>query len=194
MRFFKDRIDMLVEERAFRGPLFASAVAIISFLVDPLIDAISKTPEGAMRELMGAPIWAWGLIAAGVIMAVSSYEGMYRMRRRIKGGRRALSELRAKGVELRGLGRYDFADNSSWLQWKGRVLQWDQDVLTELRRINEADAVWFEVLDVVWWWYPRVPFRGTPGTNDEQKKLYRELDARLDNLGEMIRDLWRGGE
>lgn len=71
--------------------------------------------------------------------------------------------------------------------WIAEVVQWERDVTSAIAKVNEADAVWFSVLDVVP--EPRIALYGAVPSNHE--KLYRQHDARLARLGDMIRNLWR---
>ena len=82
-----------------------------------------------------------------------------------------------------------FADQASWQRWEKEAKDWNEKVLEEMKKLDEADALWFSVLDNVP--EPRIKFYKPYNHKDPHDKLYREHDLRLRRLGEMLQTNWR---
>ena len=152
----------------------------------------------AHLEKIGLPVppglplpWAAAIAVIFVIVAWALLEYSVTLGRRISGARVELSRLRAKGVDIRNDGRFAFPDESSWLDWKQKAEDWNTEVIAAIGKVNEADAQWFSILDIVP--EPRLPMKVEDPSKlyDGHMKLYREHDCRVARLGEMVRELWR---
>ena len=88
----------------------------------------------------------------------------------------AVTQLPGMGV----LSETDFA------QWERRALLWNDRVIESIRKISEADAEWFSILDVV-----TVPRVGAGFNFGPFQKLFGEHDLRVKRLGKMIYRLWK---
>jgi hypothetical protein len=140
------------------------------------------------------------LIITNFILMHGLWNYAMRLRSQIKGARLNLAELRELGVGLRNDGHRNgvpihirVIDETSYLDWKARIEKWNNDVIDEIKRISEADAIWFGVLDVM----PPLrtvaevsPFEKGFPYRDEHLHFLRLHDARVARLGEMIRELW----
>ena len=143
-----------------------------------------------MTELIGLPSWVIATWVAAGFVIYWLLDHAVKLQRRMGGARVELSNLRAEGVEIRNTGRHKFADEPSYLAWKKSVIDWEANVVAAISKVNEADAEWFKVLDVV----PipaRLPFYKKHDPEDLHELHYRMHDCRLDRLGKMILNLWR---
>lgn len=142
--------------------------------------------------LPGLPLpWAAAIAVIFVIVVLALLEHAVKLQRRISGARVELSHLRAKGVGIRNDGRFGFRDEISWLDWKQEAEDWNTEVIAAIGKVNEADAQWFSILDIVP--EPRLPMKVKTLNKlyEGHMKLYREHDCRVARLGEMVRELWR---
>lgn len=162
------------------GGIITLAIALFD-LVRPLLEGVGMT------ALVGMPSWALAIIVALGLIAFWLLERLVKLERQIKGARLELARLRTDGVALRNEGRGFLGTEPAWPDWEKRVLQWNDDVIANIKKINEADAEWFSVLDVVP--PPRLKPHAYPGS-DGHNKLYPEHDFRLKRLGEMIYSVW----
>lgn len=148
--------------------------------------------------LWGVPDWVWALWGGTLVLLFFIIEYATRLRLRIRGVRVGLSKLRTEGVNIRNDGEWVFQTQNELNAWQAKVIDWNKRVIEEIRKINEADAEWFSVLDVVG--PPRVPIKLNQITYqmlqiltwvDDQQRIYTQHDNRLSRLGEMVRSLWR---
>jgi hypothetical protein len=96
--------------------------------------------------------------------------------------RKPLALLRAKGVAIRNAGQKQ--KEATFKEWLADTEKWDADVLAEIRKTDEADAEWFDILDAV----PeaRVQYIPYPGDQHRHIKAMREHDYRLVKLEQLI--------
>lgn len=147
--------------------------------------------------LTALPAWVpfvVGLFVAHMMITWAVVEYAVKLRRQIRGTRVGLSSLRKEGVDLRNRGREPILDEAIWKAWERDVKDWNDRVIATIKDVNEADAIWFSVLDVVP--PPRIaPFATDPPTKElwvaDRFRLYSWHDLRVCRLGEMIRELWR---
>lgn len=92
-----------------------------------------------------------------------------------------LAALRTAGVQLRNRGR-NLESAAQVPEWIEGVLAWDQEVQSEIRTIDPADAEWFATLDAVP--PPRVTLSKPLG--ELHSKHYREHDFRLVKLEKLV--------
>lgn len=162
-------------------------VAAIFFSVTALFDRIASWLKGgSMMDLIGMPSWAAGIIVLLLFFLYWTIERLVLLDRRMSGARAELAKLRSEGVEIRNDG-VEIKDEGAWRQWEKAANEWSEKVYVNLRKISEADAEWFRVLDVVPVTprVPHIPF------NKEHTKLFGEHDCRVDRLGSMVYNLWR---
>jgi hypothetical protein len=97
--------------------------------------------------------------------------------------RKRLAELRADGVKLRNeVGQLTIGKGD----WIKRINKWREDTISAIREIDEADADWYCILDVVP--EPRItlPMTLRGGSYHELLKNFREHDFRLVRLDQLI--------
>jgi hypothetical protein len=176
---------------AAAGPrrfIIGAVISVIIGISDHLWSWLGNT---SMAKLLGIPSWAVAIIVALLLISYWLLEYLVQLRRRIRGARAELAELRKDGVALRNEGR-SISDKATFAKWKKATLDWDEKVIAAIKKINEADAVWFSVLDVVP--EPRLPIEDTSQVDlilsAAHHKAYREHDYRLRRLGEMLYELW----
>ncbi|GMV61354.1 MAG: hypothetical protein AMXMBFR74_05230 [Parvibaculum sp.] len=196
MNGYKDYFAALKAALGFRRFLLTSIVSSATALVDRIS---KKSVEFGLDYLVAIPSWLIGacVFSALIFWWVLSYA--VTLRRQILGTRVALSHLRGEGVKLRNAATSVFPTQRDFDEWEKKVLDWRTLVIEEIRKINEADAEWFSVLDVVP--PPRISISSLTPTQTAatmnwaaaQKKLYGEHDCRLARLGDMIQNLWRDG-
>ena len=162
---------------------FASFAGVITWWLTYLSEVGVNISPGSLLPWVSA----FATILIVIVLALLDYA--VKLRRRMGGARIKLSHLREEGVRIRNAGNNQFADQSSWLRWQESALDWDKKIIDAIKEVNEADAIWFSVLDVVP--SPRIPFYRTHDPSDPHEKLYREHDFRLKRLGAMIQNLWR---
>jgi hypothetical protein len=109
----------------------------------------------------------------------------------MRGARFELAKLRTEGVAIRNEGR-SISHKQVLSKWEKKVGDWNSAVISSMGEINQADAEWFSVMDVI----PdaRLPIENTI-PNDltasaVHHKLYREHDFQLRRLGEMLYEIW----
>lgn len=147
--------------------------------------------------LIGVPSWAIGTFFGTVLVTYWLLEYVVDLRRQIFGTRVSLSKLRSEGVSIRNKGAKRFQTLEAYEEWHESVLDWNDRTISEIRKINEADAEWYAVLDIVE--PPRLPievsksFRPALPWDELHDVNYRQHDFRLKRLGEMIQNLWRDG-
>ncbi len=152
----------------------------------------ARQVELGITGLWGMPAWFVGGWLATAVIALLFLHHAVKLHRQIRGTRTELSKLRAEGVKLRNSGVPAFQDYREWEKWSDSVNDWRERVIAEIRNINEADAEWFSVLDVIP--PPRLACSvSSPPQQWEKDRLdaYQFHDYRVKLLGEMIRDLWR---
>ena len=176
-----------------RGRVLSAAWGAKRYMLIPLSGTIGgflywaagKLSEVGVGGLLGIPAWFFGLFVAVLIGLWWLLEYAVKLRRTIGGARVDLSRLRKEGVELRNEGMQ--AKNITSLSaWMASVSDWNMRVIKAIKKVNEADAEWFSVLDVV----PRPRLKFT-AMNADHSKAFNEHDFRLKILGEMIQNLWR---
>lgn len=189
MGWIRDRWAVLQISLGFRRfllvPIFGAVVTGVDWLVGRLAMA-------DMGSLIGVPSWAVGLYAATLLVLWWVLEYAVKLRKQIRGTRVELSRLRSEGVGLRNLGMSMFPTQADFDKWKDETVNWNDGVIEEIRKINEGDAEWFKVLDVVE--TPRLLIDIKPPAPDwmeDHKKHFQNHDFRLKRLGEMIQHLWR---
>lgn len=181
-----------------------AALGVRRFLLTPLIGSVigmvdwvlAKLNQSGMITLVGVPSWMIGICVAISLVLWWMIKFAVKLRQQISGSRTALSRLRAAGVAIRNDGRDIFTKRADFNIWNTRVDQWEKEVVQAIREVNEADAEWFAILDVVP--KPRVKIRNLstnstdhPNWQGDHTRAYNQHDARLDRLGDMIRNLWR---
>lgn len=170
---------------------------IISTVIGAAAWASQKLAEfdiGYVEEILSVLV---GLLVAAILFFLWVWDYAVKLRGQIRGTRVELSRLRAEGVELRNAAIAIFSTQTEFDEWKKKALEWNKRVIEEIRKINEADAEWFSILDVVS--PPRIAMANqsppqtvaSMGWQGAQIKLYKEHDCRLARLGDMIRNLWR---
>ena len=183
-----------------RWAVLQAALGLRRFLLAPIIGTVvgsvdwvaRKFAEADMGHLIGVPSWAVGIFAATFLVFWWVLEYAVKLRKQIKGTRTELSRLREEGVGIRNAGMSMFSTRNGYDAWKAKTLDWNSRVIEEIRKINEADAEWFKVLDVVK--APRLQIDIRPPAPDwmnDHKFFYKNHDFRLKRLGEMIQNLWR---
>jgi hypothetical protein len=177
---------------------FSAAAGVRRYVIGGIVSIIIAVSDHlwpslgfSVSSVLGLPSWALGVIIALLLISYWLLEHVTELRLRMKGARLELAKLRATGVALRNEGMW-IADREVLRRWERRVEKWNKDVIKNIAKINEADAEWFSILDVV----PpgRLSIERTLN-NDLQRsahhnKLYREHDFRLRRLGQMIYRLW----
>jgi hypothetical protein len=147
--------------------------------------------NASMTGLLGVPSWAVAIIVALGMIAYWLLEDLVHLRRRMRGARYELAKLRSQGVAIRNEGT-SITHRQTLENWKKRTLDWNEEVIANIKMINEADAEWFSILDVVP--EPRIPIERTSTVDltlsADHHKLYREHDLRLKRLGEMLYEIW----
>lgn len=169
----------LGSRRYLLAPVFGSIAGFFSWLAD-------EFNKAGMNALVGFPPWAVATIVMLLMIAWWLLEYAEKLQTQISGTRAHLSALLSKGVEIRNDGRGKFPDQDSWIAWEESAVNWNSEVIEAIRKVNEADAQWFAVLDVVP--SPRLKF---DPTHIAHTKLYREHDFRLKRLGDMVQNLRR---
>ena len=188
MGWISDRLAVVKaawQERRYVLPSLIVAVAGVSGLLIALLQAQGLDLSGLLPYLVG-------LFIASLLGGFWIIEYAVKLRKQIRGTRVGLSVLRQEGVVIRNDGRRAFRDKSSWTEWEKRAKDWNLRVIEKIKEVNEADAIWYETLDVVP--LPRLNFAKTSAREfweDEQERLYGWHDFRLKRLGEMIQSLWR---
>lgn len=151
----------------------------------------SRFGNVSMAGLLGIPSWAVAIFVALAMIAYWLLEYLVYLRRRMRGARYELAQLRSQGVAIRNEGR-SIIDRQKFEDWNKRSLDWNEQVIANIKKINEADAEWFSILDVV----PdaRLPIEHTSAVDlkmsADHHKSYREHDLRLKRLGEMLYEIW----
>lgn len=136
----------------------------------------------------GVPSWIAAIIVILTLNFFWLLEYIVLLRRRIRGARFDLAKLRAVGVKLRNQGR-SISTDAELEYWEKQTLVWNDEVIKNIRAINEADAEWFSILDTV----PaaRIPLATSPaGKVNAHFKAFCEHDFRVKRLGKMIYRIW----
>jgi hypothetical protein len=186
MGWASDRWDAF---NAAAGPRRYIMGGIVTIVIATADFARSWLTGRGLEWLVGVPSWLIAIIVALGLVAFWLLEHLAQLRRRMRGARLDLAKLRSEGVALRNAG-VTMADDA-WELWQEKVLKWNQNVIRNIREINEADAEWFTTLDIVP--PPRIEVRVVPRdpqTLQAHGKLFREHDFRLKRLGRMIYRLW----
>lgn len=142
-----------------------------------------------MKELIGipSPILAVIFLLVWIIFWVTRYA--HKLRTQIEEARKEIATLREKGVRIRNDGIALFVEERTFNAWKDSVYDWNEKTKEALKKVSEADSIWFGTLDIV----PeksRVTIDYWDKFPEEHAKQLREHDRRLALLGEMIRDQW----
>jgi hypothetical protein len=170
---------------AAAGPrryVMGAIISVVIALSDHLWAVLGNT---SMTALVGIPSWGIGLVVALCLVNYWLLEYLVDLRRRIGGARHELARLRTAGVVIRNEGM-SITNVDAWKDWEKRASTWNDDVIASIKKINEADAEWFSILDVV----PeaRLPISATLPldlrVSAAHHKLYREHDFRLKRLAE----------
>ena len=176
---------------AAAGPRRYVIGAIVSVVIAFSDHIWSWFGNASMTGLLGVPSWAMAIIIALCMIAYWLLEHLVHLRRRIRGARYELAQLRSRGVAIRNEGR-SITNRQKLEDWGKSSLDWNEEVIASIKKINEADAEWFSVLDVVP--DPRLPIEHTSTVDlkmsADHHKLYREHDLRLKRLGEMLYEIW----
>jgi hypothetical protein len=101
----------------------------------------------------------------------------------LEAARTRWAELRAEGVALRNEGKDGLFDDSLWEKWRLNTVIWNTEVLNAIRSVNDADATWFSILDVVP--SPRLPMDGIFRSESDELH-YAMHDFRLVKLEGLI--------
>lgn len=168
------------------GVLVSLVVARADWINKKLVQ-IEILPSGTEDMIFGFPSWILGFASALAFLFAWMFAYAHKLRRQIQISRVELSKLRKRGVALRNEGKSLFSSNSEFLEWSQNTKDWHKEVYESLKKISEADAEWFETLDVVP--QPRIPLLNSFITNTQIDR-YRQLDFQVRRLGEMIRELW----
>jgi hypothetical protein len=138
-------------------------------------------------------VWAF-IVACLLVWWLLNYANKLRVQATVS--RVALAKLRADGVPLRNQARLPIKDQKQWEEWRAAVTDWNDRVIAEIRKLSEADAIWFSVLDAVP--QPRVyPERNNmadpydPPWDQERMTLFVWHDFRLLRLDQMIQSAER---
>lgn len=176
------------------GLVIAAVIGRLDWLYRKWLEAFQ--PQGAPPDtegtsmIFGFPSWILGITFAFGWFLSFMWRRVVHLNRQIRDSRVRIAELRDEGVKIRNKG-WSGLTNESWREWEQEALNWNAEIISEMRKISEADATWFSVLDVV------PPPRLFPAVlmqdgkiQEDFLKLYCEHDFRLARLGDMIRDLW----
>jgi hypothetical protein len=141
----------------------------------------------------------YGIYAIVILLIWGLFDQLVKHRKQIKDARLKLSKLRKKGIVLRNDANRKSADYvkvideasvSVWLQLADK---WNQDVIREISKINEADAELFKTLDVIL--PPIFPLANQPQIQDELattfEQNYNIHSYRIVRLTDMVHTLWR---
>jgi hypothetical protein len=182
-RWIGDRKAALESAAGIRRYVIAG---LISFAVAAFDYVRSATERRGMTALVGMPSWGVGVIVFLAIVSWWLLERLVTFERQIRGSRLDLAKLRVIGVAMRNEGLQLTGFEEGWTEWSARVEKWNTDVIANMRKLNEADAEWFSVLDVV----PAPRLAPSRAGSPAHEKLFREHDFRLRRLGEMIYGVW----
>ena len=126
------------------GPKRYMLVPLIGAIVVFVDWAAARLAEAGVSKLTGVPSWAIGLFVALFMVAWWLLEYSVKLRRQISGTRVDLSELREEGVKIRNKGIEPFSNEPDWKTWKNSADEWEVRVIGKIKKINEADGVWFK--------------------------------------------------
>lgn len=174
--------------------VYSSLLGILVFLALLRIEWINQKlvdyqwiQEGGQNMIFGAPSWAWAVIFGLSYFSFFILRYAHKLRTQIQETRKEIAQLREEGVKIRNDGLTKFIDPSLLRKWEEDVLDWNERTKKALKKDSEAFSIWFATLDTVPV-KPRVFV--DPDLPASHLKSLREHDRRLDNLGQMIRDLW----
>lgn len=182
-KWIAERKGVLESAAGVRRYVVAGLIALVVGAFDYLRRV---TEQRGMTALVGMPSWAVGIVVFLAIVGWWLLERLVKLERQMKGARLELAKLRVDGVALRNEGRRMTGYEETWKNWSTRALKWNDDVIASMKKLNEADAEWFSVLDVV----PPARLALTKAGSLDHEKLYQEHDFRLRRLGEMIYGVW----
>jgi hypothetical protein len=186
--FVKERWNAIKDAAGIRWQVFGLLIAIAI----ARLDWFYRRSGGVEDMIFGFPSWILGITVALALLFVWMLESNVQLRCQIKVARLEIARLRLDGVRLRNAGRRTIDSATAWLRWQCDVLDWNDRVVAAIAKINEGDAAWFAVLDVV----PEsrvAPQAVSEEFKAEYEKLFREHDFRVRRLGDMISALWGTG-
>jgi hypothetical protein len=189
MKWIRERYEVIKEAAGIRWYVFGLLVTIAVVRIDNIykwfIKSFNIQLEGDPM-MFGFPSWILGFSVALLFLFWWVLEYAVELRRQIKVSRLELAKLRKLGVEIRNDG-LQLTDEASWIKWEKEATKWSGNVYGALKKVSEADAEIFNVLDVV----PAEPRLPYIPLNRDHAKLLREHDCRLDRLSQMVYSLWR---
>lgn len=151
-----------------------------------LLDFLSLKATGvSSAQIIGVPSLFVSIILAIIITWYWLLTHIVKLNKTRDGAYLELSKLRLKGVEIRNRGRVKFPEDNQLKVWVQEVEDWDKNVISALGEIDKGAAQWFRVLDIV----PE-PRLSLLTDNQNHMHQYRMHDRRLDNLGQLIRELF----
>jgi len=195
--WFKDRYAVYHEAAGVRRYLLGGIVAAAVGLIDSFEAGLqwawpyfsdAPAPEWEPDMILGFPSWIVGITVLFALLWWFALSYAVRLRRQIRGANYELAKLRHSGVRLRNEGRAGrFGENAGVSEWESKVLQWFNDVVEAIRKVDDAEAERFVVLDTVP--PPRLELilrLKDQETNKAFRKLYQEHDFRLVNLEKLM--------
>jgi hypothetical protein len=182
MGWFSDRFSALAAAAGHRRYVIGGIITATIAFSDYIRNRIFGGSESALLQI---PSWVYAVFVGLGFVLWWLLEELVRLRRQIKGARFELARLRAEGVAIRNDGM-GISSETDFAEWERRALIWNDRVIESMRKISEADAEWFSILDVVT--APRV---GTGFKYGPFQKLFGEHDLRVKRLGKMIYRLWK---
>src|SRR5262249_55553559 len=145
MRWLSERWDAFSAAAGPRRFVIGAIISVVIALTDHVWSLLGNV---SMTRILGIPSWGAGIIVALLLVAYWLLEYLVQLRRRMRGARFELAKLRTEGVVIRNEGR-SISHKQALSKWEKKVGDWNSAVILSMGEINQADAEWFSVMDVI---------------------------------------------